>query len=151
METAIVCDIYCKWTNTNAFCWTLHNIVTYLKQILNFWCYLSNPMFLLNTQNMQETNVCLNNSYIIIEFSIKPSQDPMSESPRPWLGSRPEVGNHCHIPSRSACWSKSPCPVHCRTLKLCEWNANSYHSLIKERSTVIPTHTIKGCRWRWEV
>jgi hypothetical protein len=35
MEMAIVNDIYYKWTNTNAFSWTLRNIATYLK-ILNF-------------------------------------------------------------------------------------------------------------------
>jgi hypothetical protein len=28
-ETAIVSDIYYKWTNTNAFSWTQHNIATY--------------------------------------------------------------------------------------------------------------------------
>jgi hypothetical protein len=33
METAAVSDIYCKWTNTNAFCWTLHDSATYLKNI----------------------------------------------------------------------------------------------------------------------
>ena len=33
VETAIVSDIYYKWTNTNAFSWTLHNIATYEKSI----------------------------------------------------------------------------------------------------------------------
>jgi hypothetical protein len=29
METATVSDIYYKWTNTNAFSWTLLNTATY--------------------------------------------------------------------------------------------------------------------------
>jgi hypothetical protein len=33
--------------------------------------------------------------FIIIEFSIKHSRKSTSHPLRPWLGSRPEVGNHC--------------------------------------------------------
>jgi hypothetical protein len=29
MEEAIVSDVHYKWTNNNAFSWTLHNIATY--------------------------------------------------------------------------------------------------------------------------
>ena len=62
-EKAIVSDNYYKWTNTNAFSWTLHNTATYLKNITFFNVVKSNILgTILNTQNMQETNVYLNNS-----------------------------------------------------------------------------------------
>jgi hypothetical protein len=79
-----------------------------------------------NTQNMQETGLCLNSSYIIIEFCIKPSRDPASDPPRFSFGSRPEVGNDW-----STSWAPSlfvakghVCSVGCfagRTWKNNEW------------------------------
>jgi hypothetical protein len=33
--TLIVSDIYYKWINTNVLSWTLRNMATYLKEILN--------------------------------------------------------------------------------------------------------------------
>ena len=55
METAIVSDIYCKWTDTNVFCLTLHNIATYLKNIKFLTLLVKSDIFdtMLNTQNMQ--------------------------------------------------------------------------------------------------
>jgi len=62
--TEIANDIYCKGINTNAFSSTLNNIVAYLKKKKNYIFNItsSNPVFLgslLNTQNMQETNLSL--------------------------------------------------------------------------------------------
>jgi len=35
METAVASDIYCKWINTKAFSWTLHNMTTlYIKCLM---------------------------------------------------------------------------------------------------------------------
>jgi hypothetical protein len=36
MERAVICDIEYKWTDTNAFSWTLHDIATYLKKYIKF-------------------------------------------------------------------------------------------------------------------
>jgi len=37
---------------------------------------------------------------MIIDFSIKPSSDPTSDTPRPWFGSPPEFGSHWFRPIR---------------------------------------------------
>jgi hypothetical protein len=42
METPIGSKIYYKWTNTNAFSWTLHNIATYYKKY-DFFMFLVKP------------------------------------------------------------------------------------------------------------
>jgi hypothetical protein len=66
METAIVNDIFYKWTNNNAFSWTLHNIATYQKNVKFLMLLVTANIFgtMLNTQNMQEINLYLNNSYM---------------------------------------------------------------------------------------
>jgi hypothetical protein len=45
METAVVSDIYCKWTNTSAFSWTLHNIASNSKNIKFFMLLVKSCIF----------------------------------------------------------------------------------------------------------
>ena len=66
MDMAIASDIYYKWINTNAFSWMLHNIATYSKNIKFLMLIVTSAIFgiILNTQNMKEANLYLNNSYM---------------------------------------------------------------------------------------
>jgi hypothetical protein len=66
MDMAIASDIYYKWINTNAFSWTQLNIATYLKNIKFLMLLVTSIIFgiILNTQNMKEANLYLNNSYM---------------------------------------------------------------------------------------
>jgi len=66
MDMAIASDIYYKWINTNAFSWTLPSIATYSKNIKFLMLLVTSIIFeiILNTQNMKEANLYLNNSYM---------------------------------------------------------------------------------------
>jgi hypothetical protein len=66
METEIVSDIHYKWTNTNTLSWTLHNIATYSKNNKCLMLLVKSTTLgtVLNTQNMQETNLYLSNLYM---------------------------------------------------------------------------------------
>jgi hypothetical protein len=73
-----------------------------------------------NTQNMQQTNLCLNKSYIIIEFSLKPSRDPTSDHPRPWFGCDLRLGTTAlcsPLPSFS-CHPSTKVQTYATTLQL---------------------------------
>ena len=66
---------------------------------INYICQIQYFSTIVNTQNVQDTNLYLSNSYIgwldiTIEFSTKPSRDPTSDTTLSCFGSRPELVNH---------------------------------------------------------
>ena len=71
-ETAIVSDIYYKWTNTNAFCWTLHNVATYWKNIKFVMLLVQSNIFWDNikyTKHAKKNNFYFNNSYYGFKYN----------------------------------------------------------------------------------